>query len=393
VKAYVTPLYIGSWLGPACTFLTYACLFRWAVGPLYVLAGRWAGRLAGRFAFLRRLPGTRAVLAAMDRIWRGPGWGQAVLFTLLFFSLDELTAVPFGIYFGYLHEKAFGLSNLTAWGFARETLKSNFFGLTALSMLSLGMYGVARRFRWWWLILGAVSGLALVGSQAVDPYRSQVTYDDKPLPPGHLRTSLEAMLQRAGIQFGDIYVENTSRLSNRVDVSCSGNGPTARVVLADRAVELLPEREILVAVAHEAGHVHESNPWPLPAAAGALLLLLFSLDRLFKKVAQKGWFGIREFADIRTLPLISLAFFAVQLFIAPISTAYSRYREREADRFALEVTHDPEAFESLLIHITRINKMDPDPPRWAVWRAGGHPPMRERIEWVEAWKNAASKGP
>lgn len=389
VKAYVGPIYAATWLGPACTLVTYACFLRWLVAPLYALSGRWAQRLGEAFGFLRRTPVVRAALAAMDKIWRGPGWGQAVLFAACFFVVDELSALPFGIYFGFLHEKAFGLTSQSASTFAFEVVKSDLVALTAHSMLALGMFGLARRFRRWWLLLGTVAAVAMVGSQALDPYRSQLSFDDTPLPKGQVRTDLENLLHRAGVQFGDIYVENTSRLSNRVDVSCSGSGPTARVVINDRFLEQFPERELLVAVAHEAGHVHEGNAWGIVGAGVALIAFLFLVDRLFALAARRGWLGIREIGDVRALPFLSLLFFGLQLLTTPISAAYSRHREQEADRFALEQTHDVDAFESLIIRAARINKSDPDPPAWYVWRLSAHPPVRDRLEWAERQKKTA----
>ena len=54
-------------------------------------------------------------------------------------------------------------------------------------------------------------------------------------------------------------------------------------------------------------------------------------------------------------------------------------RERAADRYALELTQDPAAFRRMLVKAARVNKMDPEPPRWAVLKGYSHPPLGERL--------------
>ena len=93
-----------------------------------------------------------------------------------------------------------------------------------------------------------------------------------------------------------------------------------------------------------------------------------------------------ERADIRTLPLIFLAFELGTTAIAPVSGWQSRQRELTADAYAVALTHDVDSFRSMLVKAARINKMDPSPPAWVVWRGASHPPIVERIVALSARK-------
>jgi len=44
------------------------------------------------------------------------------------------------------------------------------------------------------------------------------------------------------------------------------------------------------------------------------------------------------------------------------------------------------AFRAMLVKAARTNKMDPDPPRWAVLHGMSHPPIGERIAALEFLK-------
>jgi STE24 endopeptidase len=228
-------------------------------------------------------------------------------------------------------------------------------------------------------VLGVPSALLLLVASALDPYRARVFFDQAPLEQGPLRERITALMARADVSFADVVVEKTSVASKRVQAYFAGQGPTRTIVLTDTLLREFSPEEILAVVAHEAGHVHESK-WPGRIAASvALVALLFVMDQLLRHAAARGWFGATRFADIRTLPLLWLLIFLVFSLSGPISAAFSRERELEADRYALQLTQDPTAFRRMLVKATRVNKMDPEPPRWLVLKGYTHPPMGERL--------------
>ena len=390
IQAYHAPHYLWGMVGDAYGLLTAAVTLRFVVRPLYARAESAAAWLAARLPAARSIPLVRAVPAALDALWGGPGWGAALLFSVLYLAWAALLYLPVDVYFDYLHEHRFGLSRYTPLAYALDAAKGFAVAVLAMGFLAFGLFGLARRVRRWWLVLGAVGAVLLLGSAALDPYRARLYFDQRPLEAGPLRDGISALMAKAGIDFRDVVVEHTSRASVRVQAYFAGRGPTRTIVLNDELLKALAPDEVLAAVAHEAGHVHEPR-WPAQlASALALLGFLFLVDRLLGLVHRRGWFGVTERADLRALPLVLVVFSLLTSAVKPAVATVSRQREREADLYGLRLTGDGDAFARMLVKACRVNKMDPDPPRWAVLKGKSHPPIRERLEAVERgdWRGA-----
>ncbi|MBL8955667.1 MAG: M48 family metalloprotease [Myxococcaceae bacterium] len=374
IEAYHRPYYFWAWAGLVVNLAITAAVFRFVIGPLY--------------ARCERVKPPSKVLA---KVWLGDGWAAALLFSLAYFALMTLTALPVDVWF-QLHEHAFGLSKYTPATYAIDYGKNLVLSIGAFSALTFGLFGLARRVRSWWVLLGAVGALVLLFSAALDPYRSRLYFEQKPLPPGELRERITTLMAKANIDFRDVLIEDNGRATVKLQAYFAGRGPTRTIVLNESLLKELSTDEILAAVAHEAGHVQESR-WPGSiASAVTLFLFLFAVDVLLRWVAKRGFWGVTERADIRALPLVFVMFWLGTTLATPVSAAFSRERERKADAFGLELTRDREAFVSMLTKAARVNKMDPDPPRWVVLKGRTHPTIRERLEAVERWRPAKADG-
>lgn len=370
VKAYHAPRYTASLVDLVVTPVVLAVMVRWATAPLWRLSVRIGGWITTK---------PWSVLKVPTRLWSGPGWAEALAFALLFFGLYSLLDVPTEIWFGYVHEQAHGLSRATPMMFVTDWVKGKTLFVLAVGSLVFGLFGLARRTRHWWWLLGASASALMLVSTAIDPYRSRVYVEQTPLEEGPLRARITGLVAKAGIDFRDVLVEHTASRTVRLQAYFAGTGPTRTIVLNDSLVAGLTEDEVLASVAHEAGHVNEPR-WPARVGSAVVLLgFLFAVERLFRRAAARRWFGIEERADVRTLPLVVLIFTLGLLLANPVSGAISREREYAADRYAVALTGDVQAFRAMLVKAARTNKMDPEPPRWAVLRGMSHPPIGERV--------------
>jgi STE24 endopeptidase len=370
VKAYHQPRYTVSLVDFVLTPLVLAVMVRWATRPLWRSSERVGAWLTAK---------PWAVLKVPTRLWNGPGWAAALTFALLFFGLYSLLDLPTEIWFGYFHEHEHGLSRATPMMFVTDWVKGKLLFVGAVGSLVFGLFGLARKTRHWWWLLGLSASALMLVSTAIDPYRSRVYVEQTPLAEGPLRERITALMAKAGIDFRDVLVEHTASRTVRLQAYFAGTGPTRTIVLNDSLVAGLSEDEVLASVAHEAGHVNEPR-WPARVGSALVLLgFLFAVEWLFRRAATRAWFGITERADVRTLPLVVLVFTLGLMLGNPMSGVISRQREYAADRYALELTGNVDAFRSMLVKAARTNKMDPEPPRWAVWRGMSHPPIGERI--------------
>ncbi|NPD29514.1 M48 family metalloprotease [Corallococcus exiguus] len=385
IHAYHQPYYIRAAVDPLVRLALSALILAVLVRPVYRGATAAAASLERRFGgTLRKAPVSRAFFSAMDRLWGEPGWGAALLFALFIDLATQLLYAPANVYFFYVLEHRHGLSNDTPATFAWMWFKGTLVGAIALTALVIGLYGLARRVRRWWLVLGVPVALLMLVAAALDPYRARLYYEQTPLQEGPLRSRITELMRKADITFSDVVVEKTSVQSKRIQAYFAGQGPTRTIVLNDVILSELAEDEVLAAVAHEAGHVNEPR-WPGRIFSSlALLALLFLIDQLLRLSARRGWWGIQRSGDIRTLPLISLVVFLLITLAAPVAGALSREREREADRYGLNLTGDSGAFRRLLVKAARVNKMDPEPPRWVVLKGMSHPPIGERLTALDA---------
>jgi len=382
VRAYHQPYYTYAACDAVVWPLVAVLAARYLTKPLFRASERLAAALGRRLAGVRSVPVLRAFPAVLDRLWNGPGWGAALIFALAYFQLFLILDLPRGIYFGFIREHAYGMSTESAASFAWDAVKGNLLTVAAVSALTLGLFGLARRLRAWWRIMAVVASVVMIGSAALDPYRARVYFDQEPLPQGELRDRISALMAKADIDFRDVLVDKTSAKTVRLQAYFAGTGPTRTINLNDSLLAGLTTDEILAAVGHEAGHVGEPR-WPARlGSAAALLLFLLAVERLFRAAAARRWFEITERADVRTLPLIMLLFDLSSMVIGPLSGAASRARESAADRYAVRLTGNPEAFRSMLVKAARTNKMDPEPPRWYVLKGVSHPPVGERLEAV-----------
>ncbi|XXF76665.1 M48 family metalloprotease [Myxococcaceae bacterium GXIMD 01537] len=379
IKAYHLPGYVFAGVDlvvyPLLLLLILLVLHR----PFYRWAEAGAAGLERRFGGLRTAPVTRILVRVMDRLWGEPGWGAALLFAVFLDLYLLVLYTPLDIYFGYIREHQYGMSAYTPLTYAIDAFKGIAIGSLATSALVVGMYGLARRVKRWWLVLGVPVALLLLVAAALDPYRSRVFFDQSPLAAGPLRESITDLMKRADVTFADVLVEKSSVASKRIQGYFAGQGPTRTIVLNDVMVQKLDTREVLAVVAHEAGHIHEPK-WPGRIASSVLLVvLLYVIHRLLMLAAERGWFGATRFADVRTLPFLYLFLYLTFALAQPVAGAFSREREREADRYALRLTGDVDGFRSMLVKAARLNKIDPDPPRWVVLKGMSHPPLAERL--------------
>jgi STE24 endopeptidase len=376
VKTYHAPKYAYSMLNTILGPLVLLLMLRFVVRPLWSLSNRLGSAFeTGAAARV----GLQRLAAAAETLWRGPGWASALVFSLLFFELYGLVDVPVEIWFGYVHEHAHGLARMAFGTFLLDMLKGHLVFVVALGALVFGLFGLARRTPHWWWLLGVAAAMLMVVSTALDPFRNRLYVEQTSLEPGELRKRIVALLNKAGVEFRDVVIEHTASRTVRVQAYFAGTGVTRTIVLNDSLIATFSTDEILASVAHEAGHVNESRVLSRLGSSCVLLVFLWAIERLFRWSATHRWFGIQNRADVRTLPLIVL-FFATGLLVGnPVSGAFSRQRELAADQYGIRLTGDAPAFRSMLRKAARVNKMDPDPPRWVVIKGISHPPIAQRI--------------
>ncbi|HSK86728.1 MAG TPA: M48 family metalloprotease [Anaerolineales bacterium] len=156
------------------------------------------------------------------------------------------------------------------------------------------------------------------------------------------------------------------------------------MVFGDTLIEEFSDDEIETILAHELGH-HVNKDIP----TGILISSVVTLGGLYLAHLALLWgvnyFGFEGVWDIAALPLFMLVMGAYGLITMPLSNAYSRWRERRADEYALKATGKGPAYASALARLANQNLADADPEPWVEWLLYSHPALGKRIVMAEKY--------
>jgi STE24 endopeptidase len=335
-----------------------------------------------------------AVLAfgQADRLVDGVSWWwlEVIVLSAVVLLVGTLAQLPLSL-FRYRHERRWGFSTQSLRGWAADRLKSVAVGLVLLSAAMLGLIGAARAFpRAWPLVAGAGAAVLVLLLSFVAPIVLEPIFNRfRPLPDERLAGELRGLAERAGVPVRDVLVADASRRTRKHNAYVSGLGRTRRVVLWDTLLERSGEPELKLVVAHELGHrrfrhVALGTALGMAGAAASVLILWACLQ----SEALLDALGLSGPQDPGVVPFAVLLFTVLDLASTPLGAALSRRFERTADRFSLELTNDPEAYEATHIGLARENLSDLDPPRLYYLVLHGHPTAPERVAAGRAWKKA-----
>lgn len=324
----------------------------------------------------------RAIAARVPGWW----WVRILLVVLALTLIGRLATLPFGIALRHLRlEQGLAAGSWTAWSL--DLVKGELITTVSTSIALIALIGCSRVWPRMWPVIGGVAaaGLVLAGSFVYPLVVEPVFNQFESLEDGALRSGVLSLAEREGVDVDEVLVADASRRTTTLNAYVSGFGHTRRVVLYDTLVEGTPRDETLSVVAHELAHAKYADvvTGTLLGAAGAsvavgLLGLLLPRRRsadASDDATSPGGPGIDPAVVPRILALAALA----AVLAAPVQNGISRTIEVRADRTALEVTQDPEAFVDLQRRLALRSQADPTPPAWSQWWFGSHPTVLERI--------------
>jgi STE24 endopeptidase len=329
----------------------------------------------------------RTVAFRLGRRWY---WSLA-LYALLFTVTTALLSLPFAYYEGYVRQHAYGLSNQTLEKWAGDWLKGVTLGAVGLALVLWIPYLLLRRSpRRWWLYAGLSTLPLATFLLVITPVWVHPLFNEfGPLRNQTLEQRILALAERAGIPGSRVYQVNKSVDTKAVNAYVTGIGGTKRIVLWDTLLDQLNPDQVVFVVAHEMGHYVLRHVLMLILMATVLATASFYVihrvaGRLIGRYAPR--FRFESLSDPASLPLLILLGTAVSLVATPLVLAFNRYQEREADRFALELTRDNRAAATSFVRLQERNLVVPRPGwLYLMWR-GSHPPLAERVDLANRYR-------
>ena len=328
---------------------------------------------------------------------------QAIIFVpLLMLTMDALS-LPLSIYGHHLQQR-YGLS-VQGWGsWFWDWIKGEGIGTVISTLLIWGLYTILRRSptRWWLYVwfaaLPVILLMTLIKPIFIDPMFN--TFEPLEIKQPQLIPELEKVMHRGGLNIdrSRMFEMKASDKVTTYNAYVTGIGASKRVVVWDNTSRDLTIPETLFVFGHEQGHYVLNHIWiGLSASMIGLLLSLYVAHRLVNGVLAR-WgsrWGVRDLPDWASLPVLLLLFSVFSLLTQPLSAAFSRYLEHQADIYGLEVIHElvpdsPQVAAHAFQKLGEKGLSYPDPnPLYVLW-AFDHPTIAQRIRFAvtyQPWKD------
>jgi len=245
--------------------------------------------------------------------------------------------------------------------------------------------------QYWWLFAWVIFlALFVLMAQLAPVILFPIFYKFEPLDDEDLKQRLVRLGERAGTRVRGVYRWKLSEKSKKANAALTGLGSTRRIILADTLLDHYSADEIEAVLAHELGHhVHRHILKSIAVQAGATFIgfwtanwaLHYAVDRLHI---------FETLSDFASLPLLVLVFTVLSFVLMPALNAYSRFNERQADRYAFSSIVSVRPFVTAMNKLAAQNLAERSPSRFVEWFFHSHPAISRRVQAAESWAKVAT---
>lgn len=334
-------------------------------------------------------------LSASIRNWamrKAKRWVLMIILYFIVYSIIEmLIYLPLDIYTGFVRMHHYGLSNQTFSQWFIEMIKSFIVNSIIMAAIVWVPFLIIKKSpKRWWLYLALVSipylfVMSYIQPVVIDPVFNQY----KQIEDNELSSKIDSLLSKTSIENCQVYQVDKSKETNQMNAYMTGVFNTKRIVLWDTTINYLTVDEVLGVVAHEMGHYLMGHVWKSIVLGGlGSIVILYLVYRMSNWVLKKskGRFGFNKLSDIAAFPLIMLLINIMIFATAPISNAYSRSIEMEADRFELELTQNNLATATGTVKLHQQSLTMPQPGLIYMLWTYDHPTFKSRVDFANEYK-------
>lgn len=313
-----------------------------------------------------------------------------ILFIVVFFVISSLVEFPISYYFGFLSGKKYGLLKQNFAGWLLDNIKETATSSAIFGLLLFGLYAAFRAFPTAWFPV-SLAGLTVFFAVLLflSPFLAKMRFKSAPLENPDLEARVKKIFDVSGVKLTKTSRWLFGEKTKQGNAALIPDGLGSEVLISDTLMASMQPEGIEVVLAHEIGHkVHKDLYKGLALAWLQFALIIGLANWAFSNIGMSG--GLRGSSDIATLPVFFFVATVVGQLFSLITNANTRAAEYAADKFALEITQNPKAFEAAFRSLAKENLSDPNPPAWVEFWLHDHPSIEKRIAAARAW--AQSKG-
>ena len=316
---------------------------------------------------------------------------QVFFYVLMLLVISKILAVGVD-YYGFRLEHRYHLSNQKLRSWIWDELKGWLLGLVLGTLLVELLYFTIRQSpqHWWIVAWFAFMALLVLFAQIAPIVFLPLFYKFEPLENDNLKDRLIRLSERAGTRVRGVYEWKLSEKSKKANAALTGLGATRRIILADTLLQNYSDDEIEAVLAHELGHhVHKHILKSIAVQAGITLLGFWAANTVLHYAMERSHL-FETMSDFANLPLLVLVSTVLSFLLMPILNFYSRFNERQADRYCFQSITTVAPFISSMNKLAEQNLAERAPGKWVEWFFHSHPAIAKRVAAAEDWARTKS---
>jgi STE24 endopeptidase len=316
---------------------------------------------------------------------------QVFFYVLMLLIISKILAVGVD-YYGFRLEHRYHLSNQKLRSWIWDELKGWLLGLVLGTLLVELLYFTIRQSpqHWWIVAWVAFMALLVLFAQIAPIVFLPLFYKFEPLENDNLKDRLIRLSEHAGTRVRGVYEWKLSEKSKKANAALTGLGATRRIILADTLLQNYSDDEIEAVLAHELGHhVHKHILKSIAVQAGITLLGFWAANTVLHYAMERSHL-FETMSDFANLPLLVLVSTVLSFLLMPILNSYSRFNERQADRYCFQSITTVAPFISSMNKLAEQNLAERAPGKWVEWFFHSHPAIAKRVAAAEAWARTKS---
>ncbi|TAL27012.1 MAG: M48 family peptidase [Nitrospirae bacterium] len=311
---------------------------------------------------------------------------SGIIFFLVLSYAKTFLSIPFDLYSTFRIENKYGFNTMTGKLWLTDFLKS-----IILSTILIGVMSAAAFFLikispdFWWFFVWLFFLLFSLFMMYISPYVIEPLFNKfTPLEDEEMEGSIKDLMKKAGIAVSRVFKIDASKRSKHTNAYFTGIGRVKRIVLYDTLIQIMEKGEILSILAHEAGHWKKKHILKMLVIVESMSFIgIYISFRIIKTGVLGRFFDIQSDTIFVNLILLGLIGGIVSFPLTPLFSYFSRRHEKEADKFAAEMTENPGAMATSLIKLSKDNLSNLHPHPFYASFYYSHPPVVQRIREIK----------
>jgi STE24 endopeptidase len=321
------------------------------------------------------------------RAARGGPIATGLIFLGILMLASMLLQIPFSLYDTFVIEERYGFNKTTPKTFIADEIKSLLLAaLLGVPVLAAVLWFFERAGGMAWIYCWIAVTIFQIFILFIAPVLILPLFNKfVPMKDGDLKDAIEEYAAAQNFKLKGVYTMDGSKRSSKSNAFFTGFGRFRRIVLFDTLIEKHTVDELVAVLAHEMGHYRKKHILMAIARSIATVGITLFILSLFMK--NQGLFDAFRMSAEPTV-YASLLFFGflytpIQFALAVVENWISRRQEYQADRYAVETYHRPQAFIDALKKLSADNLSNLSPHPFKVALEYSHPPVLDRIRAIK----------